>query len=219
MSNIIPETMKTSIYNIVILDESGSMSCIKQQAINGYNETVQTIKEAQKKHGETQQHYITLITFDTSEIKTIYDRIPCEQASELNSENYRPNAGTPLYDAMGMTCSKLRYMLDEKADNRVLVTIITDGEENSSVEYNSDMIRKLVEELKSKNWIFTYIGANQDVEEVAAAISITNTLSFDSVPEETSVMFQKESRSRSRFFDRIANNECNETLQEDYFKE
>lgn len=33
----IDENMKTNIYNIVILDESGSMEMIKRQAMNGYN--------------------------------------------------------------------------------------------------------------------------------------------------------------------------------------
>ena len=39
--------MKNNIYNVVILDKSGSMQSIKQEAINGYNETLQTIKAAQ----------------------------------------------------------------------------------------------------------------------------------------------------------------------------
>ena len=42
--------MKTRIFNLIILDESGSMQSIKQAAINGMNETVQSIKASQKKH-------------------------------------------------------------------------------------------------------------------------------------------------------------------------
>jgi hypothetical protein len=40
--------MKTRIFNLIILDESGSMQSIKQAAINGMNETVQSIKASQK---------------------------------------------------------------------------------------------------------------------------------------------------------------------------
>ena len=44
--------MKTKIFNLIILDESGSMESIKQQAITGVNETIQTIRNAQKQHEE-----------------------------------------------------------------------------------------------------------------------------------------------------------------------
>lgn len=211
--------MKTNIYNIVILDESGSMQMIKQQAINGYNETLQTINAAQKKHAETQQHFVTLVTFDSEAIKTIYDCAPCQKAEELTNDNYLPGCSTPLYDAMGMTLSKFNHSLDRTADHRVLVTIITDGEENASKEYNGEMVKKLVEEFKGKGWVFTYIGANQDVEKVAATISITNVMNFSATNHGTDMMFAKESRSRSRFFDRIANNEGIDALQSDYFQE
>ena len=39
--------MKTRIFNLIIIDESGSMWSIKQQAINSVNETIQTIRAAQ----------------------------------------------------------------------------------------------------------------------------------------------------------------------------
>lgn len=211
--------MKTNIYNILILDQSGSMQSIKRQAINGYNETVQTIKAAQQKHNETHEHFVTLVVFDSSEIKTIYDRVACEKADELNDKTYQPNASTPLYDAMGMTLTKFRYSLDENADNKVLVTMITDGEENSSKEYSGEMIKKLVDELKVKGWVFTYIGANQDVEKVAATISITNVMNFEASCIGTQAMFQQESRSRSRWYDRIAQNVAGKSLQEDFFDE
>lgn len=211
--------MKTNIYNIVILDQSGSMQSIKTQTINGYNETVQTIKTAQKKHTETQEHFVTLVVFDSSEIKTLYDRVPCEKAEELNDRTYQPNACTPLYDAMGMTLTKFRCSLDENADNRVLVTVITDGEENSSQEYNGNMIKKLIDELKAKGWVFAYIGANQDVEKVAATISITNVMNFEATYHGTRAMFERQSSSCSRFYDRIADNECGTCLQEDFFEE
>ena len=38
--------MKTKVFNLIILDESGSMSYIERQALNGLNETLQTIRRA-----------------------------------------------------------------------------------------------------------------------------------------------------------------------------
>ena len=64
--------MKTRLFNLIIPDESGSMQSIKQGAINGMNETVKSINEAQKKH-EEQERVVTLVTFNSSAVKTIYD--------------------------------------------------------------------------------------------------------------------------------------------------
>ena len=39
--------MSQRVYNLIILDESGSMSIIEKQTISGFNETIQTISAAQ----------------------------------------------------------------------------------------------------------------------------------------------------------------------------
>ena len=39
---------KTQIYNLVILDKSGSMESIRTEAIKGYNETLASIKATQE---------------------------------------------------------------------------------------------------------------------------------------------------------------------------
>lgn len=208
--------MKQRVFNLIILDESGSMSSIEKQAIEGVNETVQTIRATQKKH-EDQQHYLTLVSFNSDSVKTIYDNVEAEKVEELTNRQYRPACCTPLYDAMGDALTKLRK---DVADNDVvLVTVITDGYENDSREYDGKAIKSLVESLKGKGWIFTYIGANQDVEAVASTISITNTLSFSADAEGTSAMFARERKARSRLFGRLANNISSSIMADDYFEE
>ena len=78
--------MEKKIYNLIILDESGSMQSIKPQAITGLNETLQTIKSAQEKF-ENQSHYVTLVSFNTNRVKTIYDCCPANQIQKLNNCN------------------------------------------------------------------------------------------------------------------------------------
>ena len=208
--------MKQRVFNLIILDESGSMSSIKRQAIDGVNETIQTIRSAQTKY-EDQVHYITLVSFNSDSIKTIYDNVESDRIEELADTQYQPACGTPLFDAMGNALTELRRNV---ADNdAVLVTVITDGYENASREYDRKAIKSLVENLKTKGWVFTYIGANQDVDAVAATISITNTLSFSADKEGTSAMFARERKARSRWIDRIANKISPTIMANDYFKE
>lgn len=209
--------MKTRIFNLIILDESGSMQSIKPAAINGMNETVQSIRAAQKKH-EDQEHVVTLVSFNSSTIKTIYDCVPSAEVKELTDNDYIPDCCTPLYDAMGHAINALRPKVG--SEDKVLVTVITDGEENSSTEYSGKAIKALVEELKGKGWVFAYIGANQDVEKVAATISVTNVLNFTASNIGTGVMMHRLAKARSAMFDRIADGDfCAETENTEFFSE
>lgn len=202
------------MYNLIILDESGSMHSIKRQTIDGFNERVQTIRAAQDKFRE-QTHYVTLVSFNSWAIKTVCDRVPVSQVRELGEDDFHPSCSTPLYDAMGQALTSLSRNVG--ADDTVLVTVITDGEENSSREYNGNSIRRLVDELKDKGWVFTYIGANQDAGKVAASISINNSLNFHASGIGTKAMYDKERVSLMRFFTHLSMGVSRDELANDYF--
>lgn len=206
--------MKTRIFNLIILDESGSMSSIEREAISGVNETIQTIRAAQKNY-EDQQHFITLVSFNSRSIKTIYDCLEVEKVEELTNNEYVPACSTPLYDAMGDSLTKLRKKVAE--EDKVLVTVITDGYENASHEYNGSAIKQLVESLKQKGWVFTYIGANQNSQEVALNISINNVMNFQTTSAGTNAMFAKENKSRMNWFTKVSKG-C-QNLSENFFEE
>lgn len=188
--------MKTRIFNLIIIDESGSMQSIKKAAIDSVNETIQTIRSAQKKH-EDQEHYVSLVTFN-DDVKTVYECVPVDEVKELTAETYQPDCCTALYDAMGISLNVLRKKVAE--DDKVLVTVVTDGYENASKEYSGKAIKALVDELKTKGWVFAYIGANQDVEAVAATISITNVMNFETTSAGTHMMTDRVNRSRERLY-------------------
>lgn len=202
------------VHNLIIVDESGSMGCIYYPALTGINETLQTIRGAQMEH-ENQDHTVTLITFSTGRYNELYANTPVEETGEILQTQYHPNGCTPLYDAMGRSISELRQKV-EKGDV-VLVTVITDGYENDSHEYNGAMIKALIEELKGEGWVFTYIGANQNVEEVAASMSIDNHLEFEEDAEGAKAMFEKERQSRLKFCNALNQDLSISDLSKDYF--
>ena len=55
---------KTQVFNVVILDKSGSMESIRKAAISGFNETLAGIKKAQEKFADTQEHILSLTCKD-----------------------------------------------------------------------------------------------------------------------------------------------------------
>lgn len=190
-------TNKTRIYNVIILDKSGSMSSIAKQAVDGVNETLGGIRSSQLKD-PTQDNYVTLVAFCGCELRTIYDNTPIAEVRDITPNDYRPCCMTPLYDAVGTTITRLHPIV---TDNKgaAAVTIITDGYENASREYSGKAIKDLIERYKNEGWMFAYIGADHDVEAVAAQMSIDNTLVFDKTEAGTREMFSRQQRSRSRW--------------------
>ena len=199
------EDQKTKrVFNLIIVDESGSMSIIRKQAFTGMNETLQTVRRMQKKFPDQEQR-ISLITFDTSHTTWHYDNTPALRTRNLEWKAYRPGGGTPLYDAMGMAISKMNAQVTD--EDNVLVTVITDGEENSSVEWTLKMIRTMIEKLKKQHWTFTLIGTdNLDVESMAHSFAIDEHLEFRQDDEGTRAMFACERRSRERYNCHVAEN-------------
>lgn len=192
--------MKTQkVYNLIILDASASMNRIYSQALTGVNETLASIRMSQKKHPELQQ-FVTLASFSAGEqfLNRIYSVMPIMEARDITSDDYPLLGCTALYDAMGVCISELQHAVTH--DDRVLVSIITDGYENASCTWSGSQIKSLVEELCQMGWTFTYIGADQDVEKVAGEMGIRNSLRFSANAEETNAMFAKERRCRNKYY-------------------
>ena len=188
---------KKRVHNLIIVDESGSMSIIRKQAFVGMNETLQTVRKMQEKFPDIEQK-VTLITFDSEHTKWHYDDVAAAKTKDLSWKAYRPCAATPLYDAIGKGVSKVNAQVND--GENVLVTIITDGEENSSEEWTLKMIRKLIEKLKKQNWTFTLIGTdNLDVETMAHSFAIDEHMEFQQDEAGTKAMFARERRSRERY--------------------
>jgi uncharacterized protein YegL len=174
---------------------------------------VQTIQGVEKQF-PNQEHFISFISFNGLGIKTHHFAEPASELKQIDSSNYRPDASTPLFDAIGYAVNKLDQHLQGQKDYNVLVTILTDGEENASKEFSGKDIKKRIEDLKLNRWTFTYIGTDHDVERIADALSINNTMYFPKSKVGIKQMFLFESRSRANFSAKI---DADEDVSSDYF--
>ncbi len=206
----------TKVYNLIILDESGSMESIKQGTIDGFNELMQSIKHSMKENPEISQ-YVNFFSFNGAGIKEQLPLSNAENLRYLSDARYKPDHMTPLYDAIGYSVNKLRGALEKETGYSVLVTILTDGEENASKEYSFEAIGSLINDLRTKGWVFTYIGANHDVQATAISLNINNHLHFQATEEETKLMFEKNTSSRQRYMNRIKTGKVD--LQSGYFQD
>jgi uncharacterized protein YegL len=187
------------IYNLIILDASGSMQSIREATISGFNELIQGIRAEADKDPELQQN-IQFFSFNSNGIRELVPLQAVTELPALSDENYRPDAMTPLFDAIGYAVGKLRLALEGETDYAVLVTILTDGAENASREYTRQTIANIIKKLEQENWIFTFMGTNQDVHTEAAKISVTNVVQFGYHDAGTKQALNEELYFRSRFY-------------------
>jgi uncharacterized protein YegL len=169
---------KLKTYYCIVVDASGSMSSLKESTLNGINENIQTVKELDKKNKD-QDYFVSLYYFNHG-ITKVLDKVPAKKVEEVTNEDYIISGTTSLHDAIGTALSELRPNINSM-DETAVVTIITDGHENSSREYTGKKIKSLVSELdESENWTINLVGANIDTIETGTSLGFNaaNVMDF-----------------------------------------
>ena len=144
----------------VILDRTGSMESIRDDIIGGFNAF---LEEQQKLPGKAT---MTLVQFDSQDPYEIICRFsPVSKVPKLDRNVYVPRASTPLLDAIGRGINDLEASLgsidDTSQPAKVVLAIVTDGQENASREFNRAQIVKMIEEKTKKNdWQFVFLSSD-----------------------------------------------------------
>lgn len=143
---------------IFLIDRSGSMYGSEDDTIGGFNSF---IEKERAKEGNTN---VTTILFD-HEYEMLYKRKSIDDVDKLTRDVYFVRGSTALLDAIGKTITTL----DREIENKVLFVIMTDGMENSSVEFTKSQISSMI---KNHTWEFIFIGADIDSYSEARNIGI-----------------------------------------------
>ena len=164
--------MKKNFASInVIIDESGSMHNLAADTIGGFNAF---LAEQKAFPGEA---IFTLAKF-SHEVSYVYDCVDIKSVAPLSDGTYHPNGGTALLDAVGdvitRTGQRLAAMNEEERPDKVVVLIITDGEENRSWRHTKESIKAMIEHQRDKySWNFVFIGANVDAFHGGTSLGIS----------------------------------------------
>jgi len=162
--------MKNLTEVVFILDRSGSMAGLESDTIGGFN----SMLAKQKK--EDGQAFVSTVLFD-NESKVIHDRLPIADVPKMTDKDYCVGGCTALLDAVGGAIKHIgnihKYARPEDVPEHTIFIITTDGMENASRMYDSDTVKKMIEQRKEKNgWEFLFLGANIDAVETARRIGI-----------------------------------------------
>lgn len=185
---------KTTVFNLIILDESGSMSGIVEQTLSGCNETINVVKSTAEANPDKIRSFVSIYAFQSNPKNPSHYLIKNASAAEvrhITRSDYSPYGGTPLLDAVGSTLSELKAVAATHENSTGIVTIITDGYENASRHYTWQSVGALISELKEIGWTINLIGANIDVDQMAKHINVENTMSFDADEEGTEAMYME----------------------------
>lgn len=193
----------TKIYNLVILDRSGSMTPLREAAINGYNETLEVIRTAQQQYDLEQQNLVTLTLFNNI-VTDVYNCDTVQSIPNLLARDYQPDGMTAMLDAIGFSLTRLQKKLNKLENATAVVTIISDGMENASHLYTLDHVVKLIDQLKEQGVMFVFMGTNQNVAMTAAALHIDDYKAFPYTTDGMKDAWQSGIKASADYYDRMS---------------
>lgn len=190
---------KSKLSVFVLLDRSGSMSGVKwEKAIGSINEYVNTLKN------EKVAAEVTVAAFDSHTSSSIawgngirggvqmapavaYNGLPpagsnlsfdilresvdLKNWNALSMTETSPRGGTPLYDAT----ARLLNMADNLANEKSVILIMTDGEENESRTYTLPVIRDRINTCQKRGWEVIFLGAEFNADVIARNYGIAES--------------------------------------------
>lgn len=192
---------KGKTYVAMILDKSGSMMAVRKSSLESFNDQIKVLREESKKN--SQETILSIVLFD-HEIVVKEKGAEIDLIKEISETEYIPSGMTALYDAIGQTIARFEKSYELKENDAVLFVIVTDGFENSSIEFSGvqgqktikDKIKELTD---SKQWTFTFVGTELALDQ-ADSFGIHNTLRFDTTPQGMSSLTDHQATAYSMYF-------------------
>jgi hypothetical protein len=137
----------------VVFDRSASMKPLRNAAIAGFN----ILLEQQKKLVVPTRFSLSIFSDD---VAVVHDGAPIAGIGAMEPADYSPEGNTALLDGIGSMIEAIGERVDPSPyPARVLIAILTDGIENSSVRFSKEKIFELVSFRRSAcDWQFLFMG-------------------------------------------------------------
>jgi uncharacterized protein with von Willebrand factor type A (vWA) domain len=149
----------------ILLDRSGSMGTLWNEAIGSINAYVAKLKK---------KDMVYLAAFDDQ--YEILRECPAEVWADLTNEDAMPRGTTALYDS----CGKIMTQAEEDGAKKTVLVVMTDGFENASKEYTQASIKAKVKEFEDRKWEVIFLGANFDaVDAVSGSLGVVGSKSMN----------------------------------------
>jgi Mg-chelatase subunit ChlD len=151
----------------LLIDASGSMSSRRYETIRQVNRYLDDLR------ADGQRYKLTVITFNEYSNALIVRR-DIRDVGQLERSEYRPDGWTRLLDAVGSALSNYVYQ-----DDRNLFVVVTDGQENDSRIYSQYQVRNLIDEKRSEDFQFIFLGSGPDSWQVGNRMGFNFSVATD----------------------------------------
>lgn len=156
---------ENSTHLALLVDRSGSMEAIRADAEGGLKSL---LADQRALDGE--------LTIDLFQFDTVYEKV-----EDIDGWTLRPRGATALLDSMGRSITEVGEGLaardEDERPEKVIFVIVTDGYENSSVEWTRERVAELVKRQTDEwAWEFVFTAANMDAVDEGTSLGIRNNM-------------------------------------------
>lgn len=157
----------TDVLIAIVLDKSGSMEVVREATIAGFN----AFKAEQAAAEGTAMVSLSVFDYEPHQICTA---VPIAEVIDLSAQTYRPDGCTALYDAIADAIAKTDALIASAVvkPERVVFTVITDGEENASRHFDQKQVFDMVRAHEKAGWTFVFMGANIDSYAASQSVGV-----------------------------------------------
>ena len=184
----------------ILLDRTGSMSSIWDEALNSVNVYAASLATKEEDEVGDVDAAITFAVFDAQDglqFDVLRKQASAKAWNNVTNKEANPRGMTPLFDAIGRIVSLAEADDPEKA----ILVIMTDGHENSSRELTMGGAKAALDRARAKGWEVVFLGAEfanfADAEGVGNARSQNMAVSKDKLGV-TMDRLAKQSRSYAK---------------------
>ena len=142
----------------ILLDRTGSMSSIWDEALNSVNVYAASLGTQEEDEIGDVDASVTLAVFDAQDglkYDVLRERASAKDWKKVTNDEASPRGMTPLFDAIGRIVSTAESDKPEKA----VIVVMTDGHENSSRELTKEGAKAALDRARERGWEVVFLGA------------------------------------------------------------
>ncbi|MEL6245783.1 MAG: VWA domain-containing protein [Pseudomonadota bacterium] len=183
-----------SVHSYILLDRTGSMSSIWDEALGSVNAYADSVGREESGEPNTLDTAVTLAVFDYQEslqFDVLRKDVTPDTWTPVTNDEASPRGMTPLFDAIG----RMVAVAEQDAPEKAVLVIMTDGMENSSREVTKDGANAALDRAKARGWEVVFLGAEfanfSDAEAVGVSGSKSMAISRDKLGDALSSVAQQ----------------------------
>ncbi|MEO0883306.1 MAG: VWA domain-containing protein [Pseudomonadota bacterium] len=145
------------VHSYILLDRTGSMSGIWEEALGSVNAYAHSVGEKEKDEADIET-VVNLAVFDSQNglaFDVLRRKVDARAWKDVTIDEAQPRGMTPLFDAIG----RLVSMAESDGPEKAVLVIMTDGHENASREMTSIGAKVALDRARSRGWEVIFLGA------------------------------------------------------------